>query len=61
MTVKDIISKFENGSKHIILIDADTGEVYLSTIWHSDIPDNFINRNVADIVEKTYELRLFVE
>ena len=60
MTVKDIISKFETGSKHIILIDADTGEVYLSTIWHCDIPDNFINRNVADMVEKTYELRLFI-
>lgn len=60
MTVKNTIRGIENGSKHIILIDAETGEIYLSTIWHSDIPDDFINRNVADMVEKTYELRLFV-
>ena len=61
-TVKNIISKFETGSKHVILIDNETGEVYLSAIWHSDIPEQYLDKNVVNVQEPDiYEMRLFVE
>lgn len=61
MTVKNTINNIENGSKHIMLIDNETGEVFLSTIWQNEIPEQYLNKNVVGSLWKDYELRLFVE
>ena len=60
MTVKSTIRGIEDGSKHIMLIDNETGEVFLSTIWQSLIPEQFLDKNVVGSVWKDYELRLFI-
>ena len=61
MTVKNTINNIENGSKHIMLIDNETGEVFLSTIWQNEIPEQYLNKNVVGSLWKDYELRLFIE
>ena len=62
MTVRNITNGIENGSKHVILIDNETGEVFLSTIWYNEIPEHFLDKDVIGYKESSmYELRLFVE
>ena len=61
MTVKDIISKMENGACHIVLISDETGEVYLSTIWHqNDIDEKYLKMKVVHICVRDYEMRLTI-
>ena len=61
MTVKSTIRGIENGSKHIMLIDNETGEVFLSTIWHNEIPEQYLDKKVVGSLWKEYELRLFIQ
>lgn len=60
MTVNDIISKIDNGSAHIVLINDDTGEIILKTIWYNNIPQQYLFCNVTHITVKDYEIRLTI-
>lgn len=61
MKVKDLLSKMESGACHIMLISNDTGEIFLSTIWHVDIEDKYLNMKVKHIEIREYEMRLTIE
>ena len=61
MTVRNITNGIENGSKHVMLIDNETGEVFLSTIWYNEIPNQYLDKNVISSLWKDYEVRLFIE
>lgn len=60
MTVKDLTSKIENGTCHIILVNANNGEVILKTIWHSKIPSEQLYRRVLNVRVTDYTLTLEV-
>lgn len=60
MTVKNTIKDIENGSMHIMLIDDDTGEILLSTIWQNLIPEQYLDKNVIKHEGREYEMRLFI-
>lgn len=61
MKVKDIVNKITNGSVHVILINDATGEVILKTIWHNQIPDEDLNKNVKHISVTDYTITLMVK
>ena len=61
MKVKDIINKMNNGAVHVVLVDDDTGEVILKTIWHNQIPDEDLNKNVKHISVTDYTITLMVK
>lgn len=61
MKVKNLINLMENGAAHVMLIDNDTGEIILSTIWYNLIEDKYLNMQVKHICVKDYEMRLNVE
>lgn len=58
MKLKDLTNTIENGSAHLTLIDNDTGEIYLKTIWHNTVPEEFMDRKIAKIEVLDYELRI---
>ena len=60
MKVKDLLNKMDNGAAHVILIDNETGEIILSTIWYNEIEDKYLNKSVKHICVKDYEMRLVV-
>jgi hypothetical protein len=60
MTVKDIVSKMENGAAHVILYEDDTGRIILKTIWYNEIPKKYLVYEVETITVKDYEIRLGV-
>ena len=60
MIVRDIVDKIDNGTAHIFLWDEDSGEVLLSTIWHNQIPNEYLDKEVKKIQILDYELRLGV-
>ena len=61
MTVNDIITKIANGSAHVMLINNDTGEIILKTIWHNNIPKEYLRCEVKSIEIRDYEIRLKIE
>ena len=61
MKVKDLLDKINDGSVHVMLISNETGEIYLSTIWHVDIDDKYKKMNVKHIEIREYEMRLTIE
>ena len=61
MTVRDLTNRIENGSSHILLIDGNTGEVILKTIWYNEIPDKQLDRQVTKIRVTSYMLTLTVK
>lgn len=60
MTVKDLVDKMENGAAHVVLINKDTGEVLLSTIWYNLIKEEYLNAEVKHICIRDYEMRLMI-
>lgn len=61
MKVKDLLNKMDNGAAHVILIDNDTGEVLLKTIWYNAIPDKDLERSVKHIGVTDYTMTLMVK
>jgi hypothetical protein len=61
MKVKDIINKMNNGAVHVVLVDDNTGEVILKTIWHNCIPDEHLNKSVKHIGVTDYTITLMVK
>jgi len=61
MKVKDLTNIMENGAAHVILIDNETGEVLLSTIWYNAIEEKYLNMQVKHICVRDYEMRLTIE
>ena len=61
MKVKDIINKMNNGAVHVVLIDDNTGEVILKTIWHNQIPDEYLDKSVKHIGVTDYTITLMVK
>jgi len=61
MTVNDIIAKIANGSAHVMLVNNDTGEIILKTIWHNNIPKEYLRCEVKSIEIRDYEIRLKIE
>lgn len=60
MRVRELLSLISDGSVHVVIIDNNTGEVVLSTIWHNEIPDVQLDRKIVHIAVKEYELDLMV-
>ena len=61
MTVRDILSRIQNGSAHAFIYDSWTGEVLLETIWYNQIDEKIMDREVQSIVIRDYEIRLGVK
>ena len=61
MKVKDLLNKMNNGAAHVILIDNDTGEVILKTIWYNEISDKDLERSVKHISVTDYTMTLMVK
>lgn len=60
MKVKDLLNLISDGSVHIVIIDDDTGEILLSTIWHNNISKEQLECEIEHITIKEYELELRV-
>ena len=60
MKVKDLLKTVENGSVHIILVDYDTGEIILKTIWQNDIPQEELSKEILRSKITDYTMTLEV-
>lgn len=61
MTANDVLKRMTNGAAHVVLIDNDTGEVILKTIWYNAIPKEHLSRDVCHINVTDYTITLMVE
>lgn len=61
MTVKDLTSKIDNGSAHILLYDSKSGEIILKTIWYNLIPQEYLSREITKITVTDYELKVEID
>jgi len=60
MKVKDLLNKMDNGACHVLLVDSETGEIFLKTIWYNAIPEEYLDYEVVHICVTDYTLRLVV-
>ena len=58
MRLSDLISKMNNGAAHLIIFNADTGEIIAKTIWYNLIPHTYFNWEIDTIEVRDYELRV---
>lgn len=59
MTIIDILSKIENGSCHIVVVN-DDGIVETNSIWHNDIPNDLLSKEVKKVSVMDYKLYLYI-
>lgn len=60
MKVKELLKTIENGSAHIILVNHETGEIILKTIWHNGIPEKELNKEILKSKITDYTITLEV-
>jgi len=60
MKVKDLLNKMDNGACHVILVNDETGEIILKTIWYDSIPEEHLKREVKHINVTDYTMTLIV-
>ena len=61
MTVNDIVSKMSNGAAYVTLVDYETGEIILKTIWYNSIPVEHLDREIVHINVTDYTITLIVK
>lgn len=61
MIVKEITDKIENGSAHVLLVDAKTGEVIVKTIWYNTLSQKMLCKKVCKIKVTDYTVTLEVK
>ena len=61
MTVKELLTKIENGSVHVLIYSMENGEIFLKSIWQNIIPNYIMESEIEKIEVLDYEIRLGVK